>query len=140
MITYPTRDITLLDPRLKTLCEQFLQECLKQGLSVVVTQTHRSAEYQNKLYAQGRTTPGAIVTKAQAGSSPHECLNTQGAPASRAFDIAVKYPDGSLNWNAGTKDWLKAGSIGMSLGLDWGGSWSGFKDPPHFQLKGWRTL
>lgn len=139
-ITYPTRDLALLDPQLRVLCERFLAECKTQGLNVIVTQTHRSAEYQNQLYAQGRNgDKRPIVTNAKAGNSAHEFVK-DGKPWSRAFDIAIKYSDGTLNWDAGSKDWLRAGAIGLNIGLDWGGSWSGFKDPPHFQLKGWRTL
>lgn len=140
-ITYPTRDLNLLDPLLKALCEQFLERCKAEGISVIVTQTHRSAEYQNQLYAQGRNgDKRPIVTNARAGNSAHE-WNRDGHPCARAFDIAIKRSDGTLNWDSGSKDWLKAGSIGLSLGLDWGGAWTGkFKDAPHFQLRNWREL
>lgn len=151
-VVYPTRDLSLLDPGLKTLCDAFLAECKAQGLSVIVTQTHRSAEYQNQLFAQGRTQAELDrlgikakarpdlpkVTNSSSGKSAHEWTKN-GQPWARAFDIAIKNPDGSLNWDSSTTPWKKAGAIGLKLGLDWGGAWSGFIDPPHFQLKNWRT-
>lgn len=42
--------------------EQWLAECEKQGLSFRVTEVYRTQERQDKLYAQGRETPGKIVT------------------------------------------------------------------------------
>ncbi|KQW36764.1 M15 family metallopeptidase [Rhizobacter sp. Root404] len=152
MVTYPTRDTSLLDPELKRLCEAFLSECKLAGLDIRVTQTHRSAEYQNSLFAQGRTQAQLDakgirakarpdlpqVTKATAGNSPHEWTKN-GQPWARAFDIVVINPDGKANWDAATKPWKTAGAIGVKLGLDWGGAWTGFQDPPHFQLPNWRT-
>ena len=75
------------------------------------------------LYNQGRTTSGDIVTNAQAGESYHN------------YGLAVDV----VTDHNGTPDWSEhdariRGPIGQSLGLEWGGSWSGFKDLPHFQL------
>src|SRR5690242_8742453 len=41
------------------------------GMSMRVTSSLRSIEEQAKIYAQGRTTPGPIVTQAKPGSSFH---------------------------------------------------------------------
>jgi len=101
----------------------------------------------NSLYAQGRTQAqlNAVglshvkaeptksrVTKARGGTSEHNAT-LQGKPASRAFDIAFLV-DGKASW-ADSLPWAKAGAIGRSLGLEWGGDWTSFKDRPHFQLK-----
>lgn len=153
-IQYPSRDVSLLDKRLQALLSKFLSECAKQGLKVIVTQTHRSAEYQNQLYAQGRTTKElravgiqgvegkpsmTLVTHAKAGSSPHEWTNKDGTPAARAFDIAVFDEKGVIAW--GRLDlFAKAGAIGKSVGLFWGGDFKSYTDGPHFELVNWKTL
>jgi peptidoglycan LD-endopeptidase CwlK len=137
MIIYPTRDLDLLDPELKALCMKWKTQCEAEGLSVLVTQTHRSAEYQNSLYAQGRTKPGPIVTNAKAGNSAHE-FNKDGKPWARAFDFVPLNAAGKADWND-AKKFAQAGAIATKLGLEWGGSWTGFKDMPHIQLFNWRT-
>lgn len=57
-----SRDITLLHPKVQAIIPKFLQECKKQGLIVKVTDTLRTKEEQDSLYAQGRTKLGKIVT------------------------------------------------------------------------------
>lgn len=151
MVKYPTRDLALLDPELRELCERFLERCQKADLRVIVTQTHRSAEYQNSLYAQGRSQAELNakgirakarpdlpkVTNATAGKSAHEHTK-DGKPWSRAFDIAIQNPDGKLNWDTKSPEWTQVGRIGQEIGLEWGGAWPSFKDYPHFQLHNWR--
>lgn len=90
-----------------------------------ITQTYRSQAEQARLYAQGRTTPGNIVTYAQPGQSLHNYY-----PA-LAFDIAFHNPDGSVNWNENL--FSTFAGIAKFYGLAWGGDWTGFKDTPHFE-------
>lgn len=125
-----SRDISLLNPYLKSLVEKFLVKCKESGLDVIITQTLRSVKEQNDLYAQGRTKPGNIVTNAKGGYSMHNY--------GLAFDIAIK-KNGTIVWDD-QKLYAKAGEIGNSLGLEWGGSWRSFKDYPHFQWTGGLTI
>lgn len=128
-----SRDLNDLHPELKPKCEAFLVECEKRGLDILITCTYRSWREQNSLYAQGRSKPGAIVTKAKAGQSAHN-FTIEGSPASKAFDI-VPVRDGKLMWSDKHPDWLEAGKIGMDLGLNWyGRPGSSFREFPHFQL------
>ena len=94
----------------------------KAGIPWICTYTRRTLEEQKALYAQGRTTPGKIVTWTM--KSRH--LDGE------AFDI-VLLKDGKANWDTKDPDWTKAGEIGESVGLKWGGR---FKTPdmPHFEL------
>ena len=46
-----SRDIKLLHPELQAIIPKFLEECKKQGLIVKTTDTLRTKEEQNKLYA-----------------------------------------------------------------------------------------
>ena len=45
-------DITKLRPKTQELCRKFIEECKKEGITVVITQTLRSIEVQNAYYAQ----------------------------------------------------------------------------------------
>jgi hypothetical protein len=84
---------------------------------------------QDALYAQGRTASGSIVTNAR-GSS-YSSMHQWGV----AFDIIRNDGKGAYNNNDGWFD--KVGKIGVSLGLEWGGSWTSPIDKPHFQLADW---
>lgn len=132
------RDLSDLDPELKTLCEKWLAECHAQGINTFITETYRSWEDQDADYASGRTSPGHIITNAQGGQSPHNCELEDGTPASQAFDFGIKNADGVLDWNAQDTPWQTAIAIGTKLGLSSGSAWHGLKDYPHFQLPDWK--
>lgn len=112
-----------LVPQLEALADEFLQDCRTAGYSLKITQGFRDPAYQDKLYAQGRTLPGKIVTNATGKTSLH-CLG-------KAFDIAftgaVPYPPNF--------EWKKIGAIGKALGLTWGGDFKSFVDLLHFEIK-----
>lgn len=93
-----------------------------------LTQTYRSFEEQARLYAQGRTAPGRIVTNARPGESLHNYR-----PA-LAFDIA--FQDGKGGYSC-LECFRKFAGIAKFFGLEWGGDWQGFKDMPHFQPPGY---
>ena len=118
-----SRDPKELHPDVQPLCAAFLAECNKQGLDVMLTQTYRDVAYQDWLYEQGRTRPGAKVTNAKGGASMHNYR--------LAFDIAIKV-NGKIDWDNEAL-YAKAGAIGKSLGLEWGGDFKTIKDTPHFQ-------
>lgn len=129
-----SRKIEDLHPQLRLVAQQFLTECEKQGLHVFLVCTYRSGEEQNRLYAQGRTAPGKIVTRAKAGQSAHN-FTLDGKPAAKAFDIGVLL-DGKYDAAGVSPDWSKAGVIGQALGLEWyGRPGAPFREMPHFQLK-----
>ena len=57
-VTVTIRDISGLTPSAQKACNLFMAECKKQGLNVLITETYRSQERQDYLYAQGRTRKG----------------------------------------------------------------------------------
>ena len=132
----PSRNIADLDPRLQTLAQDFLDRCKLAGVDVIITQTYRSAAEQDALYAQGRTTPGPIVTKAKSGQSAHECTMPDGTPGARAFDFAIECGENTLDWDEHDDEWMTVLAIGNAMGLVSGGSWG---DWDHFELPNWRT-
>ena len=93
-----------------------------QGTQLRVTDGYRSVEEQNSLYAQGRTTPGNVVTRARGGTSYHNY--------GLAIDV-VEMNKGQPVWNNITND---VANVGTGLGFEWGGNWSNFPDYPHFQM------
>ncbi|MGL5676537.1 MAG: M15 family metallopeptidase [Cellulosilyticaceae bacterium] len=117
------RNLNELHPKVKELAEKFIQECKKQGIEVGISETYRTVERQEYLYAQGRTRSGGIVTNARGKDmkSYHQWR--------LAFD-AFQNVKGQEYDTAVIK---KMGAIGTQLGLEWGGNWSTFKDTPHFQ-------
>ncbi len=117
-----SRDIKDLVPEVFDKCTEFLAACKEAGIDLVVTSTLRDFDSQNALYAQGRTIPGKIVTKAKGGQSFHNF--------GVAFDV-VPVVNGKAVWDDDAI-WSKIGKIGTDLGLDWGGTWK-FVDKPHFQ-------
>jgi peptidoglycan L-alanyl-D-glutamate endopeptidase CwlK len=86
---------------------------------------------QARLYAQGRTAPGAIVTKAQPGSSWHNF--------GLAFDVAPLV-NGRPAWPNDEALWDLIGRYGKAAGLDWGGDFLTIKDRPHFEYHPGLTL
>jgi peptidoglycan LD-endopeptidase CwlK len=129
-----SRSINDLHPKLKKAAGTFLVRCAEKGIPVLITQTLRTIEEQNDLYAQGRTKPGKIVTYARGGESYHNY--------GLAFDFVIlnqsKVPvwdtKADVNKNA-RQDYYEAGEIGEAVGLEWGGRWIGKKaDFPHLQM------
>lgn len=115
------RDIAELLPTAQTACKLLFQECYKAGIrNVFITETYRSQERQNYLYAQGRTRPGAIVTWTL--SSKHK--------SRLAWDIAVGPPN--ILYDASILN--KVGAIARKLNIIWGGDWAGSIDRVHFEI------
>jgi peptidoglycan L-alanyl-D-glutamate endopeptidase CwlK len=104
-----------------------MAQCKARGLNVLITETIRTVQYQDELYAKGRTAPGNVVTSAKGStySSPHQW--------GLAFDICKnvrghEYDDAAF--------FETCGAVGRSLGLHWGGDFKSAKDRPHFQWDG----
>jgi len=125
-----SRDISELNPETAALCREFVAECAKHRIEVLITSTYRDFESQNALYAQGRTTPGRIVTNAKGGYSWHNFRC--------AFDFCP-IVHGKAQWNDRAL-FRRCGEIGKALGLEWAGDWVKFKEYAHLQHTGGATL
>lgn len=97
-----------------------------------VTSGFRTDAQQAALYAQGRSTPGQIVTYAKTASD-----SAHGRAA--AIDA---YPfDGSkIILDMDDPRWATYGAIAQSRGLAWGGTWSRLMDKPHVEVPGWQSF
>lgn len=120
-------DLSALDPYVASLAQKFLALCTANGLDITILVTFRSWDDQDALYAQGRTTPGDIVTDAEGGDSYHNW--------GLAFDCAPM-TNGVVDWTD-TSKFVQMGNLGQQVGLEWGGNWTTFQisilDMPHFQ-------
>lgn len=130
-----SRDLNHLSPWLKKKAEQHVNLCKQDGIDLLIYCTYRDDEAQNFEYAKGRTAPGHIVTKAQAGESAHNVVDEEKKPAAMAYDC-VPIIDGVPVWDKNDPVWQRVGSWGESIGLLWAGRWTTFKEYPHFQQPG----
>jgi len=124
--------LTQVWPTLALRVRQMALTLATLNIDIRVTQGLRTVAEQEELYAQGRTTPGKIVTNCRGGQSYHnfgmavDCVpSTQGVGG-------VYTPD----WNPSHPVWKQMIGVGVDLGLDSGALWRTFKDYPHFQLTG----
>lgn len=118
-----SRNIDDLLPRTKQKAIMFQRQCAEEKIDIIFTSTYRDNASQDALYAQGRTRPGKIVTEVRGGDSYHNHRV--------AFDF-VPIVNGKAVWDDKIL-WERCGAIGKECGLEWGGSWKGFKDRPHMQ-------
>jgi len=126
-----SRNLFDLAPPAKLKVERLMGLCVANNIDLLVTSTYRDTESQNALYAQGRTTPGKIVTNAKGGESFHnyKC----------AVDI-VPIVNGKPVWDGSDPIWARLGELGKDAGLDWAGEWKTFKELAHFQYTGGLTI
>jgi peptidoglycan LD-endopeptidase CwlK len=119
-----------LTPETRAKANELIRLASLQGITLRITSTYRDAEYQDSLYAKGRTAPGSIVTNLSGSKSIHT--------SRQAFDV-VPIVNGRAEYSttgAGAERWATIGKLGVQVGLEWGGNWKSFKDFPHFQLPG----
>ena len=118
------RFIATLLPHVLPYARALYFKARDNGITINIISGTRTYAEQDALYAQGRTTAGAIVTNARGGYSNHNF--------GIAFDIGVfsgnRYLPESPLYKA-------VGALGMELGLEWGGNWTSIVDQPHFQLR-----
>ena len=126
-----SRSLDDLHPEVRKMYEAFAASCAAEDIDILVTCTWRSPAEQERLYAQGRTAPGKVVTNARAGQSSHN-FTINGKPASLAFDI-VPLDGGKPIWAASNPVWQQLGRLGQDAGLEWAGTWRRFREFPHFQ-------
>lgn len=131
------RDITALHPILQKKAALLKEECQKQGISILFSECLRTKAEQDALYAQGRTTPGSIITNAK--GSTYSSQHQWGIAIDFYLDMDVDKDgdkkDDAFNNSTGLFD--RVGAIAKSVGLGWGGDWTSIKDRPHLYLPDW---
>ncbi|MFB3162295.1 M15 family metallopeptidase [Neobacillus sp. 179-J 1A1 HS] len=130
---------TELHPVVRERSNQLIQQAADKGIEMVITDEFRSIDDQDRLYEQGRTVSGNIVTNARGGESFHNF--------GLAIDFAIKTPSADIIWDMqydgnqnGIADWNEVVEMAKALGFEWGGDWAQFKDYPHLQMNFGLTL
>lgn len=120
--------LATVSPALATKVRAAAGSLAALGTYLLVVSGLRTAAEQDALYAQGRTTPGHIVTNAKAGQSMHNY--------GLAVDVVpyLSGDGGALNWNVSTPQYQAMVTALKAQDLAWGGDWVHFKDEDHFQM------
>jgi len=111
-------------------------ELLKQteaatGRKWGISDGRRTMRRQAEIYAQGRTTPGKVVSNAPPGSSAHNF--------SLAADLWPLTKDGKdFDWGASKSVFKIMADIAVKLGLIAGFYFKSFLDMPHVESPDWR--
>lgn len=122
--------LALVHPKLAQNIETLDTTLISRGVLIRVVQGLRKWEDQERIYAQGRTAPGEIVTDAPPGHSMHEfglavdCMPSLNPPA-----LPYK-PDGV----GGSPRYIAMRAVAEAEGLVSGSRWAHPVDWPHLQL------
>jgi len=133
------KNVSTLHSKVQQLFKNWIAECQilakAHGYEYKAISGNRTWEEQAKIYAQGRTIPGKVVTNAKPGYSNHNY--------GIAVDMGVfkdgKYVDASSPAEAETFH-AKAAKVAEKYDISWGGNWRTFKDYPHFEYDTGKTL
>jgi len=122
-------DPALLYPPFLKKVEQVLAECSKAGADFFVISGFRSAEEQNKLYAQGRSDKSKPkVTNAKAWESMHNFH----CAVDCCRDADVKKEGLQPSWQL--EDYRILAETAKKHGLEAAFFWKSFQEGPHIQL------
>ncbi len=132
-------NISGLNRKFRVKVEKFLAALepvkAKHGITIEVISGLRSWSQQAALFAQGRTKPGKIVTKARPGSSWHNF----------GFAIDLGLFQNGIYLDAAKPKladaiYAEIAAIAEALGIEWAGRWKTFTESPHFQDRFGLTL
>lgn len=133
------KNVATLHGRIKQVFRNWIAECQVlakiHGYEYKAISGNRSWEDQARIYAQGRTSPGKIVTNAKPGFSNH---NYGIAVDMGVFKNGI-YLDSAKPSEAEAFH-RKAAGLAEKYNIEWGGSWKSFKDYPHFEYRTGKTL
>lgn len=115
-------NISTLHPVLRPKAKFFINMWEEKEVYIRIYCGYRSPEWQNDLYAQGRTKQGKIVTESKGWESYHNY--------GLAFDC-VEIRRGQALWE--NPRWIEIAESAKTFGLEWGGYFQK-KDKPHFQF------
>lgn len=113
-----------LTPAARVFVLQVTTRAAAEGIGLTLLSGKRSCDEQNRLYAQGRTTPGPVVTGARGCRSWHVqgcAVDFKPTPATDAT-------------------YRRVGAIAKALGGIWGGDFPNLYDPGHIEFRDGKTI
>jgi peptidoglycan LD-endopeptidase CwlK len=117
-------NIQTLHPKAQEAARRFLARVRGAGVDARILSGTRTYAQQNALFRIGRFgDTGRKVTNSRGGQSNHNF--------GIAWDIGL-FEAGKYLQTLAPYD--RAAELGLFDGLEWGGSWTSFKDRPHYQL------
>jgi len=133
------KNVATLHSKVQQIFKNWIMECQilakAYGYEYKAISGNRTWEEQAKIYAQGRTAPGKIVTNAKPGYSNHN----YGIAVDMGVFSGGKYLDENKPSEAEAFH-KKAAEVAEKYNIEWGGSWKSFKDYPHFEYRTGKTL
>lgn len=126
-----------LHPLLLEKVDRVLNAMAALGWPMKIVQGVRTAEQQGKLYAQGRTAPGKVVTNADGVVKKS---NHQPKQDGYGYAVDCAFVDNPATpvdetWSD-RSPWSAYGACAKAVGLVWGGDWKSLPDRPHVELPG----
>ncbi len=118
-------NLDLLYPDFRDACLQLAANCRVKGKDFYATTGFRSPADQMKLWCQGRTQPGKIVTTLRFG------MHQLGLAVDWTLDSDLTKTGLQPSWDATKYELLSEEA--EKLGLVAGGHWKSFKDAPHVE-------
>lgn len=123
--------IDTLEPDFKKIVEELIEKVeAATGRKWAISDARRTMARQAEIYAQGRTKPGKIVTKAPPGSSAHNF--------GLAVDLWPLLPDDDFDWKAPDKLFKTMADIAVGMGLTAGYYFHSIHDAPHVEHPRWK--
>lgn len=95
------------------------------GVHPSITETYRTFERSNELYAQGRTKPGPVVSASKGGQSYHNYY--------LALDFVLMV-NGKEDWTV-NNNWMIVVNTFKAHGFTSGLDWKTSKDAPHLEMR-----
>lgn len=142
------RDVAALTPSMQVKARALVNALKAAGIAHTIIETLRTMDTQKAYFAQGREPLDIVNEKRRiAGLAPisvyenkriiTKTLNSRHLDG-EAFDLVPLDRDSRPWWKAPDSVWLLIGSLGESVGLEWGGRWGQAEgrlgwDCPHFQ-------
>jgi peptidoglycan L-alanyl-D-glutamate endopeptidase CwlK len=127
------KNLDTLLPKVRPVMEAFVIEAKKhfqeKGVDCIVIAGTRTWAEQDAIYAQGRTKPGPIVSRARGGESRHNF----GLAIDLGLFVNGKYLEDSPFYDHIGK------IVAKFPQLEWGGNWK-FVDEPHVEYRTGLTL
>lgn len=137
LIDRSVRNMGAVNPRVKEYAIELIKRAYKEGIYVQISSGYRSFTEQAKLYGQGRSS--YVYNGRQYGNpSKQRVTNAKPGQSIHNFGLAIDYflvsDDGNdAIWSVNSQ-WRRVAAIAKSMGFEWGGDWTSFKDYPHLQM------